>query len=109
MPKNNAATNGLRVLLQYWRSFEHLEKYARHGEIHLEAWRNFYNKVSKSGAVGFYHETYIVQEGQYECMYVNMPVYGLARASQHIPATGRRETARGRLNRVNTEKREETI
>jgi Domain of unknown function (DUF4188) len=67
---------------------------------HLEAWRNFNKKVARTGEVGFYHETYIVQEGQYECMYVNMPVYGLARASNHVPATGKRETARGRLGRA---------
>jgi hypothetical protein len=27
-------------------------------------------------------------------------VYGLARASNHVPATGKRETARGRLGRA---------
>jgi hypothetical protein len=88
------------TLLQYWRSFDHLERYARNGAKHLEAWRNFNKKVASTGEVGFYHETYIVQKGQYECMYVNMPVYGLARASNHVPATGRRETARGRLGKV---------
>lgn len=87
------------TLIQYWRSFEHLENYARNGAIHLEAWRNFNKKIASTGAVGFYHETFLVQEGQYECMYVNMPVYGLARASNHVPATGKRETARGRLGR----------
>lgn len=92
------------TLLQYWRSFEHLEHYARHEAKHLEAWRNFNKKVASTGAVGFYHETYLVQEGQYECMYVNMPVYGLARAGKHVPATGRRETARGRLGKEDTDK-----
>jgi hypothetical protein len=88
------------TLIQYWRSFEHLKYYARNEAKHLEAWRNFNKKVARTGAVGFYHETYIVQEGQYECMYLNIPVYGLARASNHVPATGKRETARGRLGRA---------
>jgi hypothetical protein len=85
------------TLFMYWKSFEHLENYAKHGAIHLKAWKDFNQKIAKSGAVGVYHETYVVQPGQYECMYVNMPVYGLARASSHVPATGNRETARGRL------------
>jgi len=85
------------TLLQYWKSFEHLEKYARQGAIHLKAWKDFNQKVAKTGSVGFYHESYVVRQGEYECMYVNMPVYGLARAGSHLPATGRRETARGRM------------
>jgi len=83
--------------LQYWRSFEHLESYARQGATHLKAWKDFNQRVAKTGAVGFYHESYVVQAGEYECMYVNMPVYGLARAGKHIPVSGRRETARGRM------------
>lgn len=88
------------TLILYLRSFEHLEHYARNEAKHLEAWKNFNKKVASTGEVGFYHETYNVQEGQYECMYVNMPVYGLARASNHVPATGKRETARGRLGKA---------
>lgn len=85
------------TLFMYWKSFDHLEHYALRGALHLKAWKEFNRNIAKSGAVGFYHETYVVQQGQYECLYVNMPVYGLARASNHVPATGKRETARGRL------------
>jgi len=85
--------------MQYWRSFEDLERYARQGAIHLKAWKEFNQKVAKTGAVGFYHESYVVQPGEYECMYVNMPVYGLARASKHVPVSGRLETARGRMGK----------
>lgn len=87
------------VILQYWRSFEHLERYARHGAVHLQAWREFNRKVAASGAVGIFHETFIVQQGQYECLYHNVPVFGLAKAGRHVPATGRRETAARRLGR----------
>lgn len=85
------------TLIQYWKSFEQLERYARKGAVHLEAWRNFNQKVGTSGVVGIYHETYLVPEGQYECLYNNMPVFGLARAGSHVSATGKKETASGRL------------
>ena len=39
----------------------------------------------------------MVQAGQYEAIYGNMPRRGLARAGEHLPATGRRETAKRRL------------
>ncbi|MNZ54694.1 hypothetical protein D3C78_726050 [compost metagenome] len=86
-------------IVQYWRSFEQLEEYARKGANHLEGWRNFNKKVGTSGTVGIFHETYLVPEGQYECLYNNMPVYGLAKAGEHVPATGKRETASRRLGR----------
>jgi Domain of unknown function (DUF4188) len=89
------------VQIQYWRSFDQLEQYARSGELHLSAWRDFNQKAAKSGGVGFFRETYLVEAGMYECMYVNMPVYGLAKAGQHVPAVGKRETARRRLGGEN--------
>jgi len=49
--------------------------------------------------VGIWHESYLVEAGRYETIYGNMPVFGLAKASQHVPATGNRETARRRLGR----------
>ncbi|WP_261303125.1 DUF4188 domain-containing protein [Paenibacillus andongensis] len=87
------------TLIQYWKTFEQLEHYARHGATHLEAWRNFNKKVGTSGAVGIYHETYLIPEGNYECVYNNMPVSGLAKAGSHVPAVGKRETASRRLGR----------
>lgn len=87
------------TLIQYWKSFEQLEHYARKGAHHLAAWKDFNQKVGTSGVVGIYHETYLVPEQQYECLYNNMPVFGLARAGSHVPATGKRETASRRLGR----------
>ncbi len=86
-------------LIQYWKSFEHLEHYAQKGVIHLAAWKDFNQKVGTSGVVGIYHETYLVPEKQYECIYNNMPVFGLAKAGSHVPAIGKRETANRRLGR----------
>ncbi|ANA78747.1 DUF4188 domain-containing protein [Paenibacillus glucanolyticus] len=87
------------TLIQYWRSFEHLEHYARHGAKHLTAWRDFNRKVGTGGDVGIFHESYLIDQGQYECVYNNMPRFGLAKAGAHVPATGRRETASRRLGR----------
>ncbi|TWT24428.1 DUF4188 domain-containing protein [Planomicrobium sp. CPCC 101110] len=87
------------TLIQYWDSFEQLEHYSKHGALHLTAWKNFNQKIAKGNKVGFYHETYIVESGNYESIYINMPVYGLARATNHIPIKGRKETAKGRLQK----------
>ncbi len=50
------------ALVQYWRSFEHLERYARKADArHLPAWRKFNQRVRASGDVGIWHETYRVR------------------------------------------------
>lgn len=88
------------ALIQYWRSFEDLERFARDREApHLPAWRRFNRSVGSDGSVGIWHETFLVEPGAYEAIYANMPVFGLARATAHVPATGRRQTARRRLGR----------
>ena len=88
--------------LTYWRSFEDLEHFARSAdEPHLGPWKRFNQSVGADGTVGIWHETYLVQPGQYEAVYGNMPVFGLAKATRHVPAVGRRETARRRLGGQN--------
>jgi len=90
------------VMISYWRSFEHLERFARNvDDPHLESWRQFNRSVGGSGTVGIWHETYLIQPSHYETVYVNMPVFGLAAATQHVPAVGRKETARRRLGGEN--------
>lgn len=86
------------VTVQYWRSFEDLERFARDkDDPHLEAWRQFNKTIGSDGSVGIFHETFLVEAGKYEALYGNMPVFGLASAAKHVLATGRRETARRRL------------
>lgn len=83
-------------LVSYWRSFEDLEHFARcKDDPHLEAWRQFNRAIGTDGTVGIWHETYMVQPGQYEAVYGNMPVFGLAAATQHVPATGHRSPPPG--------------
>jgi hypothetical protein len=82
------------LLLSYWRSFEDLENFARSpSEPHLAAWQEFSKAIGNDGSVGIWHETYLVQPGQYKAIYGNMPAFGLAAATKHVPATGKRETA----------------
>jgi hypothetical protein len=85
-------------LVQYWRSFDHLEAYARSRELeHLPAWQAFNKAVGTDGSVGIWHETYAVQAGGYESVYVNMPAFGLGRAGTLAPAHAGRQSAAGRL------------
>ena len=87
------------VIVQYWRSFEALEQYARSKQReHLPAWADFNHRLGKSrGDVGIWHETYLVREGEYEAVYSGMPAIGLGAAGNLHPVEGSRETARGRL------------
>ncbi len=86
--------------VQYWKSFEDLEHFARSPEEpHLEAWQMFNRRVSVNGSVGIWHETYRVKAGQSESIYNNMPAFGLAKAGRHIPADAAYETARKGKNR----------
>lgn len=85
-------------VVQYWRSFEHLHAYAHARDSqHLPAWAEFNRRVGSDGSVGIWHETYLVARGQYESIYANMPQFGLAKATEHIPVTGRMEGARTRI------------
>lgn len=95
-----AVYRGGRTLLviQYWRSFEQLHTYAHARDLeHLPAWKAFNQRVGGNGSVGIFHETYLVRNGQYECVYANMPRFGLAKAGSMVPATGRLRDARSRL------------
>jgi hypothetical protein len=85
------------MLVQYWRSFEHLEAFARdRGKVHWPAWVAFNKHVGSNGDVGIWHETYLVPAGSYECVYNNMPPTGLGAATNLVPAAGRKATAAGR-------------
>lgn len=86
------------LVAQYWRSFEHLERYALDkSREHLPAWKAFNQAIGSGGDVGIWHETYRVRPGDFECVYNNMPLFGLAKATRAVPATGRRESAPGRM------------
>ena len=92
--------NGLsRVIVQYWRSFEHLEAYARSKEMaHWPAWIDFNRRIGDSrGDVGIWHETYLIKPGHYEAIYSGMPAYGLGKVGKLVPASGNRDSAKSRM------------
>jgi fumigallin biosynthesis monooxygenase-like protein len=96
---------GLRnqMVLQYWKSAEHLRAYAHAaGKAHLPAWQAFNRRIGTDGDVGIWHETYVVPKGHAESVYVNMPRYGLGLAGALFPAKGERATASKRLAGVRT-------
>jgi Domain of unknown function (DUF4188) len=90
---------GLKAMVQYWRSFEQLEAYARTANReHWPAWVAFNKRVGASrGDVGIWHETFKVRAGEYEAVYSGMPAIGLGTFGKLVPATGRLESARGRM------------
>jgi hypothetical protein len=77
---------GFPTIVQYWRSFEHLERFARdQSDPHSIAWRNYWRRVGRDNRSGIWHETYLVRAGEYEAVYANMPPFGLAKAGAVAP------------------------
>jgi len=88
------------TVIQYWRSFERLETYAKSKDAqHYPAWVKFNKAVGSNGDVGIWHETYLVRASEYECVYNNMPAYGLGKATSLVTATEKRASAAQRLGR----------
>lgn len=86
------------ILVQYWDSAEKLIEYASAKDSeHLPAWKAFNKAARASKAVGIWHETYVVKASATENMYVNMPAFGFAKTTELVPATGKRNSASGRL------------
>jgi hypothetical protein len=74
---------GLGVM-QYWESFDKLENFALdNNDMHMPNNKKYKKSVGKSGLVGIWHETYLVEQDKFETMYYNMPKWGLARATNH--------------------------
>ena len=86
------------TIVQYWRSFEDLEAYAKDRDaLHYPAWKEFNTKVRSNGDVGIWHETYKVHAGEYECIYNNMPPKGLGKVGELVPISGKLESAGDRI------------
>jgi hypothetical protein len=90
---------GYRVIVQYWRSYEHLEAFARdEADPHLRAMRNYWRRVGQDARSGIWHETYLVRAGEYESIYGNMPPIGLGKAGTLAPLSGS-SSSRSRISR----------
>jgi hypothetical protein len=88
-----------KVIVQYWRSFDHLETYAKTREFeHWPAWVDFNRRMKDTrGDVGIWHETFRVRAGEYEAIYSGMPLRGLAKAGQSAAVTAEQDSARQRI------------
>jgi hypothetical protein len=79
-------TFGPTTLVQYWRSFDHLERFAQgEDDPHLATWRAYWKRVGRSTRTGIWHETFLVRAGEYEAIYGNMPPFGLGKATALVP------------------------
>ncbi|MCG1023746.1 DUF4188 domain-containing protein [Sutcliffiella horikoshii] len=85
------------LLLQYWRSEEDLMAYAK-GQKHLKAWNEFNKKIGNNDAVGIYHETFLVKQGNYESVYGNMPKFGLGKVFGISKITKKNNTFKKRVS-----------
>ncbi len=86
------------TVIQYWRSKEELYAYAADRSArHRPAWAEFNRRAAEApGAVGIWHETYVVPAGHHESIYGDMPPFGLGRAYGTVPL-GAGAGARDRL------------
>ncbi len=74
------------VVVQYWRSLEELLAYARSAQAeHHPAWKKFNRVIADNGAVGIYHEAYVMHPANIHTVYRNMPPFGLAKATVSRP------------------------
>jgi hypothetical protein len=85
------------LLVQYWNSHERLYAYSSDpNSSHRPAWARFNRMIRKApGAVGIWHETYLVDRA--ETVYSGMPPSGLAAATTAVPVARKGETARERV------------
>lgn len=82
-------------VVQYWRSAEHLGRFAKDPSLsHQPAWAAFNKRAAGSGDIGIFHETYRVPAANIESRYANMPPFGLGRALGTLDrgASGRNAT-----------------
>jgi hypothetical protein len=88
------------TIVQYWRSFDHLERYARdRSASHWLTWVEFNRRMRDTrGDVGIWHETYKVRVGEYEAIYSGMPPYGLGKIGARSTLNEATDSARQRLS-----------
>ncbi|WP_136587530.1 DUF4188 domain-containing protein [Microbacterium hydrothermale] len=84
-------------LVQYWSSLDKLYAYASAPtQEHRPAWTRFNRRArSNLGAVGIWHETYVVDRA--ETIYVGTPAMGLPKATAVVPIASRHDRARARV------------
>jgi hypothetical protein len=88
-------------MVQHWRDLDALTGYAQDSaRLHRPAWKEFNRRArDAAGAVGIWHETYLVPAGNHESLYVDMPQTGVVAATAAFPADSRGALARDRMAR----------
>jgi hypothetical protein len=84
-------------VVQYWSSAAKLYDYASNpAQEHRPAWQRF-NKAARNapGAVGIWHETFIVERA--ESIYVSTRPMGLPGATEVVPVQSRHDRAASRM------------
>ncbi len=76
------------MVQQYWASIDQLMAYAAAKDAaHLPAWKRFNARIGHDNpSVGVWHEAYVVDPATSHVVYVNMPPFGMAKATAHRPA-----------------------
>lgn len=89
------------LLVQYWRSYEDLERYSHSTDLsHRPAWLKFYKMTHAEGrsTIGIWHETYSVPAGAHESIYADLTApIGLGAAVGAQPLARRGRTSRERI------------
>jgi hypothetical protein len=93
------------VLIQYWKSTDHLNTFAADAALpHRAPWRDYNRRVGSSGDTGVWHETFRVAAGQWEVVYDNMPRMGFAAAGEHVPVRVKGDRAGERLRALDRQR-----
>ncbi len=75
------------MVQQYWESFDKLMAYSSDkAAAHQPAWARYMRELASDGSTGIWHETYLVEPGKFECIYGNMPPFGLGAAGRMVKA-----------------------
>lgn len=107
---NERYTNNQVMVLCYFRSMEHLHRYA-HGSLHSKAWRWWNRTTAKHPHLSIMHEMYHAPKGHWENIFINNHMTGIAspHAMANVPenafwplvdaSQGSLRTQTGRLGR----------
>jgi hypothetical protein len=86
------------ILVSYWRSAADVQRFASDPTApHAPAWQKFNRQLNANSGVGIWHELYTVRPGDFEGIYSNMPVFGMAAAGEHLPIADGWRTSKQRM------------
>jgi hypothetical protein len=91
------------ILIQYWRSTDHLNKFARsRTNSHAGPWAKLMAKARENADYGFWHEAFEVKAGKYDTVYINCPpmLLGNCRSVNLVQAEGKMQSGAGRLGKT---------